>query len=162
MIGSISAPAAPLPSATGASASRTGSVDNLGKQEFLKLLIAQLRNQDPMKPMEDREFITQLAQFRSLEALDDMGKQLEVSRKDQRLTQATLLIGKQVEAKTDSGEVVTGQVTEVRVIDGNPKIVVGDKTIDLAQVVAIRASTGGPTTGSAPPREQEAKGGMKP
>ena len=49
----------------------------LDKEAFLKLLIAQLANQDPMNPMEDREFIAQMAQFSSLEQMANMSKTME-------------------------------------------------------------------------------------
>ena len=62
----------------------------------MKLLIAQLQNQDPMKPMEDKEFITQLAQFSSLEATEKMTAQMEELTGAQMLVQAATLIGKQV------------------------------------------------------------------
>ena len=49
----------------------------LDKEAFLKLLIAQLANQDPMNPMEDREFIAQMAQFSSLEQMANMSRTME-------------------------------------------------------------------------------------
>jgi len=55
----------------------TGSSNDLGKDAFLMLLITQLRNQDPMSPMEDKEFIAQLAQFSSLEQMQTMNSKLE-------------------------------------------------------------------------------------
>ena len=54
----------------------SGTGSELDKNAFLKLLIAQLRNQDPLKPMEDKEFIAQLAQFSSLEQMQLMNNTL--------------------------------------------------------------------------------------
>lgn len=51
---------------------------DLGQHAFLKLLVAQLENQDPLNPMEDRDFIAQLAQFASLEKLTEMADSLSV------------------------------------------------------------------------------------
>jgi flagellar basal-body rod modification protein FlgD len=116
---------------------RTLAMDRMGKQEFLKLLIAQLRNQDPMNPMEDREFITQLAQFSSLEALDNVGKQLDGLARSQTLTQAAGLIGKRIEARLADGSAVTGPVAEVRFVNGAPRLVVDDHVLDIAQIVAV-------------------------
>ena len=59
-----------------AEASRTVS-NELGKDAFLRLLIAQLANQDPLNPMDDREFIAQMAQFSALEQMQTMTKVME-------------------------------------------------------------------------------------
>lgn len=105
---------------------KTGE-SNLGKDEFLKILIAQLQHQDPLNPMDDREFIAQMAQFSSLEQMMNMSKTLEsfvASQQDGRMVQYTHLIGKQVEWLKPSDEeggkpsVETNTVVAVRQHEG--------------------------------------------
>ena len=77
--------------------------NDLDKQAFLKLLVAQMKYQDPMQPTDNTEYVSQLAQFSSLEAMNNMSQSVDLQR-------ATGLIGKVVTAtKTDE---VTGVVTE--------------------------------------------------
>ena len=77
--------------------------NDLDKQAFLKLLVAQMKYQDPMEPTDNTEYVSQLAQFSSLEAMNNMSQSVDLQR-------ATGLIGKVVTAtKTDT---VTGVVTE--------------------------------------------------
>lgn len=78
---------------------KTGD-SNLGKDEFLKILIAQLQNQDPLNPMDDREFIAQMAQFSSLEQMMNMSKSLDAFVQSQQkldLVRYSELIGKETE-----------------------------------------------------------------
>lgn len=62
--------------------SSTISANNsaLGKDAFLQILVAQLQNQDPLSPMEDKDFIAQMAQFSSLEQMQDLNKNMQVSQ----------------------------------------------------------------------------------
>ena len=67
-------------SGTGAAATSTTSLTDrseLGQDAFLKLLVTQLQHQDPLNPLDDTEFIAQLAQFSSLEKLTEMAASLE-------------------------------------------------------------------------------------
>jgi flagellar basal-body rod modification protein FlgD len=69
----------------------------LGKQEFLKLLITQLRNQDPLNPLDQNQFLAQTAQFTSLESLQNISTQLAEMKtiaQGQSLTQGASLLGK--------------------------------------------------------------------
>ena len=115
---------------TGNSTTPTNKTSDLGKDDFLKLLVAQLQSQDPLNPMEDKEFISQMAQFTSLEQMKNVSNAVQI-------TEATSYIGKQVTWDDDTGEQQTGVVKAVRIVGGEPKIVVGDQTIALAKVTSV-------------------------
>ncbi len=86
-----------LPTATNQKTSENRGI--LGKDDFLKILIAQLRNQDPLNPMEDREFVAQMAQFSALEQMMNMNKSIQTLAQAQlsaSLVQHSELIGKKV------------------------------------------------------------------
>ena len=77
----------------------------LGKDDFLNLLVTQLQNQDPLKPMDSTEFTAQLAQFTSLEQLSNINTNLKTLRREQasvRDLQAVAFIGKMLEAPGDT------------------------------------------------------------
>ena len=124
-------------SSTSKTGSKIGAAAGMGKDDFMKLLMEQLKNQDPMKPMEDKEFITQLAQFRSLESIDALTEQMEALTGSQMLVQAATLIGKPATAKLASGEVVTGTISQVKMIDGKPTAVINGKEIDTSLITTI-------------------------
>ena len=110
-----------LPLTSSPSTAATTGKSALGKDDFLKLLIVQLRNQDPMDPMKGTEFATQLAQFSSVEQLSNINTSLTESiSANQVMTQsinnalASTMIGKSVKASsnsfnvTESGEMNLG------------------------------------------------------
>ena len=77
----------------------TSTTKSLGKDDFLKMLVAQLKNQDPLNPMDGTEFAAQLAQFSSLEQLTNMNTQLQnlgIYQTTASNTQAVNLLGKEV------------------------------------------------------------------
>lgn len=114
----------------------------LGKDDFFKLLITQLKYQDPLEPMNDREFIAQMASFSSLEQMQNLNKGFEqLSQNIQNtllpgimLQQATAAIGKEVvfidpEQEIDSAEdiqLLHGKVASVVIREGMPYCVVKD------------------------------------
>jgi flagellar basal-body rod modification protein FlgD len=75
------------------SASRTADPRSLGREAFLQLLVAQLRYQSPLEPMDNREFISQLSQFSSLEQLEGMRRAVDDSVNLQRSLHQTMAVG---------------------------------------------------------------------
>lgn len=78
--------------------------DELGKNEFLELLVAQLNNQDPMSPQENGEFIAQLAQFSTVEGIEKMNSSIDTmvsSFQSSQALQASSLVGRTVVIPTD-------------------------------------------------------------
>lgn len=76
----------------------------LGKDDFLKILITQLQHQDPMSPMQDREFIAQMAQFTQVEQMTNMSKMLEKFIQFEAgnpLVKFSELIGKEIQFETE-------------------------------------------------------------
>ena len=86
-----------------ASAVSTATNDTLGKDAFLRLLIAELSNQDPLNPMDDREFVSQMATFSSLEQMQNMNKTLESMAESNKFS-AVQYIGKAVAFMKGEGE----------------------------------------------------------
>ena len=105
-------------------ASALGS--QLGEDAFLKLLTTQLRNQDPLKPMDDTQSVAQLAQFSSLQAATELKTAFSAFESNFSVMQSAGLLGKTVSAQTTdaSGNVVTvtGTVKTVSIIDGTPEL----------------------------------------
>src|SRR5919202_1364871 len=94
----------------------------LGKDDFLKLLVAQLQHQDPMNPMQDSEFMGQMASFSTLEQITNMAAANETIANNLTSTGAIGLIGRTV-SYTDSNDVShTGVVDKVTTTGGKPSL----------------------------------------
>ena len=90
----------------------TATNDTLGKDAFLKLLVAELSNQDPLNPMEDREFISQMATFSSLEQMQNMNSTL-TSMSEANKFNAVQYIGKAIAFTAGDGEEAVQKVAVV-------------------------------------------------
>ncbi len=115
----------------------TGS-EQLGKLDFLQLMVMQMRYQDPLSPMDNTEFITQLAQFNSLEQMQNLNSSVSKMAQWMHTSQASSMIGKEVDViDANSGESVSGTVAEVRIRGGEARLVVGEHEVLLSDVVSI-------------------------
>ena len=109
---------------------------DLGKDDFLKLLITQLSHQDPTQPLEDREFVAQMAQFSTLEQMTNMTGELSKVLGLLARSQAVALLGKTVEI-ADGQASISGRV---EAISGNqyPQLLVGGRYYDVTQVLSVK------------------------
>ncbi len=111
---------------------------NLDRDAFLKLLITELRNQDPLKPMEDKDFIAQLAQFSSLEQMQRLNMTFETVSKNEAATRAFAMIGKKVDyVGAEGDEPATGYVDGVVFDAGLPLLEIGSTRVDIEKVVRV-------------------------
>ena len=130
--------------ATNSTSSTQGSARNtsgvLGKDDFLKLLVAQLKNQDPMAPSTDQEWIGQMAQFSQLEQASNTAK--DTSRIANQLGHAGALglIGRTVTYYDDEKNPVTGVVQQVDMAaDGKATLTIaGQSGIDATRVTQVK------------------------
>jgi len=106
-------------------------------QSFMKLMIAQLQNQDPMDPMDSNAFTQQMAAINSLEQLISINQVLTESLQATQLSEATALLGTYVEGLDSESTVVTGYVDNVEVVEGAAKLVIGDRKLGLDEVFII-------------------------
>lgn len=109
--------------------------NSLGKDDFLKLLITQLSNQDPTSPMENTQFIAQMAQFSSLEQMTNMNQEFTKLNSMLVSSQGVNTIGKTVDIDVN-GSVMTGKVDAVT-YGANPQIKVGNMYYDMKKITAV-------------------------
>ena len=108
-----------------------------GKQDFLKLLVTEMTNQDPLSPMSNQDFIAQLAQMQTLEEMIGMGKSNSQMLHQQEIASASSLIGKTVEAQDEFGGKLSGTVERVTITANEVKLIVDGVTVALGSVTEI-------------------------
>jgi len=111
---------------------------SMGKMEFLNLLATQLSNQNPMEPMDNSQFIAQLAQFSALEAAENTNENIETLVSLGVGNQAESMLGRTVTGTLASdGSDITGVVTAVDFTSGSPVLTVNGKEIALSEIKTI-------------------------
>lgn len=117
----------------------------LGKDDFLKLMITQLKYQDPLEPTDNKEFIAQMAQFSSLEQMTNMSQGFEKlaalqesAFREATVAQAINLIGHEITAVLPDGTEVTGTATGMKIIEGAPYAIVNGQEISLGYIGQVK------------------------
>ncbi|HMX93831.1 MAG TPA: flagellar hook capping FlgD N-terminal domain-containing protein [Elusimicrobiota bacterium] len=114
-----------------------GGLGNIGKSDFLKLLTAQLQNQDPMKPSSQEEMVATLAQFTALEQSAHLVEQMTTLSKSNAWNQGVSLMGRTVQALDDAGASVSGTVSGLRWDGDALRLRVGTADVALANLVQV-------------------------
>jgi flagellar basal-body rod modification protein FlgD len=131
---SITSTGSPLPDTQAAS----GKNAELGKDQFLKLFVAQLQHQDPMNPMQDQDFMGQMASFSTLEQVTNMAAANQAMAANLQLSQSVGLIGRTVTWMDDDDVPHTGVVEKVSQQDGKSVLTVsGTEGVDPTTITQI-------------------------
>lgn len=93
----------------------------LGMQDFLKILMTQLNHQDPLKPVDNQQFMAQMAQFTALEQTQQLNEKIATLTTNQAALMSIGLIGRSVEIRQDSGN-VTGVVSALALSSSAPEL----------------------------------------
>jgi flagellar basal-body rod modification protein FlgD len=126
---------------TGTDAASSKSVAD--QDTFLKLLVAQLKYQDPSNPADSTQFLAQTAQFTQVEKLGQIADMMQA----QQLIGASALVGRTVTYQDANGMTQTGVVTKTKLNgDSEPTLVVGNTDVQLSKVTEVQQAATGPAT----------------
>jgi flagellar basal-body rod modification protein FlgD len=131
----------------GGTSSSTQAVDlqqsSLGQEQFLRILLTQLRFQDPLKPMDNQQFLAQMAQFSALAQTSQLNDRIDTLLSIQSASQSVGLIGKSVQVETQNGALI-GTVSTLTFADGQPNLTVTTASgeiltgVRLSQISLVR------------------------
>ncbi len=122
---------------------KSNGYGDLDLDQFLKLLVTELQNQDPLEPTKNSEIVQQVGQIRSIGATDSLTNTLSNLSQNQELVTASGLIGQKVEGLADDSSPVDGVVDRITVVtdtDRNSrsvKVHVGNQTLDINNIRTI-------------------------
>ena len=137
-----------------------GGSKTLSQNDFLNLLIAQMKAQDPLHPQSNTEMAAQMAQFTSLQQANTMSGNIATLLTQSQISQANNLLGSTVTLQVDKSTITSGVVQSVQINAGQPQIVVNNSVYDLSQVLAIKptvttpAPTGLTAEATTPPADR--------
>jgi len=125
------------PTTSASVAANSDRLNDLTMSDFIKMMVAQLENQDPMNPMSNTEMLQQISQMRSITSSDRLTTSIESLSLGQALSTASSLIGKTVTGIDTLNQSVTGKVDKVTIENGEAKLYVGSSIINVGNVTAI-------------------------
>ena len=117
----------------------------LGQDTFLKLLVTQLRYQDPMNPADSQQFLAQTAQFTSVEKLEEIAASMATLTRNDELSTLGNLVGRTIQHLDSLGELTESTVTSGRLHDDGIVLIADGHEIGLSEVVGVIDSPEPPT-----------------
>ena len=113
--------------------------DQMGKDTFLKLLVAQMKYQDPANPASSSEFMAQTATFTQVEKLEEIARQSAAMLVLQEASTAGAMVGRSATYTDSDGASVTGRITAVRLASGDQEAVamIGGKEIPVGRITEL-------------------------
>jgi flagellar basal-body rod modification protein FlgD len=119
------------------SSSALNGFGSLKLDDFMKMLLAELQNQDPLSPMDASQMLTQIGQITQVGSTQQLTSTLDSVLLGQNVNNATSLIGKTIAGLDDTGKDVVGKVDKVTITNGKPVLSVGDTTVKIENVRAV-------------------------
>ncbi len=110
------------------------------KNQFLLLLVNELQNQDPTAPTDEKQTLSQLAQFSQLEQMQNLNQTLSAGSGFSQVAQSAALIGKTVSTATSTDAGVSGVVSSVSLQGGKTYLQIGSQSVDASTVTSIGAT----------------------
>ncbi len=108
---------------------------------FLKIFTAELTQQNPLSPMDNKEWVQQLAQFANLSQMTNFNKEMQSLKDSVSFMSATNLVGKEVTYKEDNETTGKGKIDSVTQKEGKIFLNIGTKEISLDQLISVKGET---------------------
>jgi len=118
--------------------SQNDALRDLNLDEFLKVMITELQNQDPLNPMDNAQILQQISQMREIQATDQMRETLDSVLLGQTLVSASTMIDRDITALAESGKEVAGRVESVTIEGSTPLLHIGAEKIRLSNIRSIQ------------------------
>jgi len=128
----------PTPTPQASTTTPQNPLGQLGKDDFLKLLVTQLKYQDPMSPADNQQFMAQMAQFAMVEGINNLQSTLGS-------LQGVNLIGKQITYTADDGSTKSGTASGIAMSGSSYTVKVGDDAVDPANIVSVTTAAASAT-----------------
>ena len=123
-------------SGTAANPAAGAGYEDLSREDFLLLLMTQLKYQDPLEPMDDQALLTQFTQLNSLEELQGINEKMETSV-NESITDAAILIGKEVQVSPDGYETIEGTVSSVSLFGDEVMLSIDGVSYPISSLVYV-------------------------